>query len=313
MRLSTVECMGSENRRADWRGRARRLALGTLPLALLLVAGCGTFNKARPRAGVDRSPTTVGRQPAGSRSASLASIINDTIQQGHYAEGEVALRRYLAQHPGDQAARGMLRQLTAAPESELGSKSRDYTVQPGDSYSSLAARYLGDASLFVVLARYNNSTNPSDLRVGQTVRLPVSGRASNEVERANISETSPEREIHPTPAAVAEDVSPTTSARQWQAQSMSLLGKGQKREALRRLDHALTLDPQLKSSGPAEAPLRRQLVGNYHEQAVVLYRDQHLDAAIALWDRVLAIDPTFEPAVIYRTRALELKRRLKQL
>jgi hypothetical protein len=44
----------------------------------------------------------------------------------------------------------------------------------------------------------------------------------------------------------------------------------------------------------------------------VLYRDQHLDEAIALWDRVLAIEPDFEPAVVYRARAVELKQRLKQ-
>jgi tetratricopeptide (TPR) repeat protein len=45
---------------------------------------------------------------------------------------------------------------------------------------------------------------------------------------------------------------------------------------------------------------------------VVLYRDQQLDKAIALWNRVLAIAPNYEPAVAYRARALELKQRLKQ-
>jgi tetratricopeptide (TPR) repeat protein len=55
------------------------------------------------------------------------------------------------------------------------------------------------------------------------------------------------------------------------------------------------------------------LLGSYHERAVVLYRDQQLDQAIALWDHVLAIDPSYERAVIYRARAVELQQRLKQL
>ena len=56
----------------------------------------------------------------------------------------------------------------------------------------------------------------------------------------------------------------------------------------------------------------KDLVATFHQRAIVLYRDQQLDPAIALWDRVLAIDPGYEPATVYRTRALELKQRLKQ-
>jgi len=65
--------------------------------------------------------------------------------------------------------------------------------------------------------------------------------------------------------------------------------------------------------GPQAAALREQLLASYHERAIVLYRDQQLDQAIALWDRILAINPNYEPAVIYRARALELKHRLKQI
>ncbi|HTM29615.1 MAG TPA: LysM domain-containing protein, partial [Rhodanobacter sp.] len=58
--------------------------------------------------------------------------------------------------------------------------------------------------------------------------------------------------------------------------------------------------------------LRSQLLDSYHERAIVLYRDQQLDQAIVLWNRVLAIAPGYEPAVVYRARALELKQRLRQ-
>ena len=54
-------------------------------------------------------------------------------------------------------------------------------------------------------------------------------------------------------------------------------------------------------------------VQKYHEAALVAYRKQDLDNAIALWNKALAIDPNYEPALGYRARAQELQRRLNQL
>ena len=93
---------------------------------------------------------------------------------------------------------------------------------------------------------------------------------------------------------------------------MALLGQGHQQQALARLDEALLINPRLQSSGPEAASLRQQLVVSYHQRAIVLYRNQQLDPAISLWDHVLAIDPGYEPAVVYRARARELKQRLKQ-
>lgn len=287
-----------------------------LPMAILAVVGCAPLSKSRARVNVQRFPSAAGKSPvaaAHDSSSSLAEIVNEKIQHGRYAEGERALRQHLAEHPGDGAAQTMLHQLTVDPTQMLGSGARDYTVKPGDSYSSLAARYLGDASLFVVLARYNGSGNPSDLRVGQTVRLPLSA-SGGEATAGPVADTSPVRESTPSssPAAAMADASPDARARRLQDESVVLFKQGKKQAALNHLDQALLIQPKLKSNGAVATSLRKQLVANYHEQAVVLYRDQKLDPAIALWDRVLAIDPGFEPAIIYRTRALELKNRLKQ-
>ncbi|MDE2054147.1 MAG: LysM peptidoglycan-binding domain-containing protein [Xanthomonadaceae bacterium] len=241
-------------------------------------------------------------------------MVNDELQLGRYAEGESALRRYLKQHPGDRPAQAMLRQLTADPRQMLGAPSGTHVVQAGDSYSSLAARYLGDPSLFLILARYNGSTNPSVLRLGETVRLPLSAKrlsmASDTAEPGADSAESGAAAGATAAAPVAE--SAALKARRLQKESLALLDQGHKNQALARLDQALLVDPQLKPAGTGAAALRRQLLAAYHERAIVLYRDQHLDQAIALWDRVLAIDPNYEPAVIYRARALDLKHRLKQ-
>jgi tetratricopeptide (TPR) repeat protein len=250
---------------------------------------------------------------------SLAEIIDTQLQRGHYTEGEQSLHHFLAQHPGDRRAKAMLHQLTANPERWLGRQSQAHVVQAGESYSSLAGRYLGDPRLFLILARYNHSTNPSLLRVGETVQLPSTARTSAPAaagaDGADQDAAAAAAGSAPTtaPETAPANESSSAKAQRLQRESVALLAQGHKEQALARLDQALTVDPQLKPDGSQAVKLRKDLVTSFHQRAIVLYRDQRLDQAIALWDRVLAIDPTFEPAIVYRTRALELKHRLKQL
>lgn len=294
--------------------RARALMVGLLLAGGL--GGCAQLRQLKSRMGThDTSapPSAPASAPVPSQTPApepaptpLRAIVSDQLQLGRYAEGERQLRRYLDAHPDDRAAQGLLRQLTADPEQALGHASRDYVVRPGDSYSTLAARYLGDGGRFLILARYNGSTNPSMLRVGQTLRLPASRLAA--------AGASDEGEAAPTsPASTAPvDASATAKARRLQDESLALLHKGQRSQALERMDQALDADPKLPPANADAQSLRKQLVSVYHQRAIVLYRDQQLDQAISLWDRVLAIQPDFEPATVYRARALELKQRLKQ-
>ena len=291
-----------------------------LPLLVLAgLAGCAQVSTLKnkvddrlsgsPRVSVERAAPEAAADTA--PPPSLGAIINDDLQRGRYDEGGRALRRYLAANPGDRAAQSMLHQLTADPVHELGARSRSYTVQPGDSYSTLAARYLGDAQHFLILARYNGSANPSVLRKGQTLRLPLAAASSGTPPPATAANADTVAPVAADAASVPGE-STAAKARRLQRASVSLLEQGRKDQALAQLDEALSLDPRLKPSGPQAAAMRQQLLTAYHQRAIVLYRDQKLDPAIALWDHVLAIDPSYEPAVVYRARALELKQRLKQ-
>lgn len=304
-------------------GLVRASVVGSL-LALLLT-GCVSTGKIKSRPMV--RPAAV--EPAASQpvvvpvgETSLKGIVNNQILRGNYAEGERSLRAYLVQHPGDHPAEALLRQLTVDPRKMLGRQSSVYVVQPGDSYSTLAARYLGNANLFLVLARYNGSTNPSILRAGENLRMPSSAMADGQadgpvdgpVAAQSTAPAEPIDSLPPTaPASEMTVESSSVKATRLQRESVALMKRGKSTQALSRLDQALTLDPQLMPSGSAEVSLRKQLVASYHQRAIVLYRDQKLDQAITLWDRALAINPEFEPALIYRARAMELKRRLKQL
>ena len=295
-------------------------------LAVLAVSGCAQMGRHKSR--VDQpAPVSTAVIPAAPvaepvSDLSLAEIIDNQLQRGHYTEGEQSLHHYLAQHPGDRPAKAMLHQLTANPERWLGRQSQAHVVQAGESYSSLAGRYLGDPGLFLILARYNHSTNPSLLRVGETVQLPSAARTSAPAAAGSAGADGADQGAAAAAAGSAPTTAPATApvnesssakAQRLQRESVVLLDQGHQQQALTRLDEALTADPQLKPDGSEAVKLRKDLVTSFHQRAIVLYRDQRLDQAIALWDRVLAIDPKFEPAIVYRTRALELKHRLKQL
>ena len=301
-----------------------------------LTGGDGKTAEPRP---VDESTVA---PPADRRS--LDAILED-LQRGGYARGRRDLARYLERHPDDVVARAVMRQLTADPEEVLGRQSHEYTVRPGDSYSALAARYLGDAGLFLILARYNGSENPSDLRVGETLRLPGPARPTRAEPMNSADEGQPARRqldhapipSRQTAAALAlpdtplpsfqpsdgDESRPNTSAtsatdgkrraERLQEEGLALLADDRPEAALERFEAALAEQAGIEPAASRAPALRERLVNEYHERAILRYRNQQLDEAIALWNRVLAIDPSFEPARTYRARARELQRRVDQL
>lgn len=291
-------------------------------VGVAMVTGCAPVKALRSKilpTSVTTETTPV-RTGSSRRSSPSFQAIVSMLQRGSYAHGERQLRQYLARHPGDRPAQAMLQQLTVDPKRSLGSSWKPYVVQSGDSYSSLAERYLGDSQSFLILARYNGSTNPSLLQAGETVRLPLSGTLNTDSgpREGSVADTpatpDPIDAATPLPSDdVAIAATSMTRAERLQRESLALLDNGQHDQAMARLGEALTIEPALKPAGPKAATLREQLLGSYHQRAIVLYRNQKLDQAIALWDRILAINPAYEPAVIYRARALDLKQRLKQI
>ncbi|MDA3915312.1 LysM domain-containing protein [Oleiagrimonas sp.] len=301
--------------------RLRNLLASGL-VAVVVLSGCAQVQKVgnllhqdKLAARIQRTPDTANApQMPVDTSLSLKNIINNQLVVGHYTKGRQMLGEYLHAHPEDHAAKDMMRQLTVDPHKMLGQRSVPHVVQPGESYSTLAEHYLGDSSRFLILARYNDSENPSLLRVGQVVRLPVAAMDKAEANPSIPGQGGNAGPADESPAKQAD--TPQTrlaNARALQDQSLHLLDQGQKSKAMARLGQALQLDPTLPPDGSKEKALRKDLIASYHQRAIVLYRDQKLNQAIALWDQVLAIDPNYEPAVIYRARAKELKSRLKQL
>jgi len=84
-------------------------------------------------------------------------------------------------------------------------------------------------------------------------------------------------------------------------------------QALAAYERALSIRPDVEPAKTRRVALRTALVEDYHRAAVVHFRNQRVDESLALWDKALALDPGFQPAIGYRTRALEIKRRLDRL
>ena len=319
----------------------RRIHIGRAGLIALLAglsAGCAQLSAIDARlqglTGQSTPSSEVASPGDGESEAaprSLDAILAD-LQRGQYRQGRRDLGRYLERHPDDAVARAVLQQLEADPARVLGEESHRYVVRPGDSYSALAQRHLGDAGLFLILARYNDSSNPSDLRVGEVVRLPGPPSGESVASSTSVEAGAPaRRSLDPAPRPSRETVEalalpdaplpalrpgeadnePTAQA--LQRRGLALLEQGEREAALGQLEAALKRDPSLEPAASRVPSLREDLVADYHQRAILRYRNQSLDEAIALWNRVLAIDPAFEPARSYRARARELQRRLEDL
>ncbi|MEW8507083.1 MAG: LysM peptidoglycan-binding domain-containing protein [Candidatus Thiodiazotropha sp.] len=94
------------------------------------------------------------------------------LEQGDYENARLQLTWALQEKPTLQIATNLLEQMDVDPIDHLGMKSFFYDVEPGDSLSIIAKKFLDDPLKFVVLARYNKLENPSKLAPGQRIRVP---------------------------------------------------------------------------------------------------------------------------------------------
>jgi murein DD-endopeptidase MepM/ murein hydrolase activator NlpD len=106
---------------------------------------------------------------------------------GAVAAAQRELELALCGDPRQEMAQELMRQIQTPADRLFGSESFPYVVQPGDSLSRIADEFLGDAFLFYALARYNRLGNPSQLKAGQTVRIPVTEHSRTRAERGDVT------------------------------------------------------------------------------------------------------------------------------
>jgi len=94
------------------------------------------------------------------------------LEAGHEDQATVELQRALQADPANKLALLLLKQIQTDPVALLGRENFTYRVQPGESLSRIAGRFLGDVHLFYALARYNDIPVPRQLQGGLSIKVP---------------------------------------------------------------------------------------------------------------------------------------------
>ncbi|MBI1179383.1 MAG: LysM peptidoglycan-binding domain-containing protein [Alphaproteobacteria bacterium] len=94
------------------------------------------------------------------------------LETGEAGQAKAELQQYIAETPNSKVAQGLLAQIDTPIKDYFPEESFTVTIAPGESLSTLAQTFLRDPLKFFVLARYNGIENPSQISVGQTIRIP---------------------------------------------------------------------------------------------------------------------------------------------
>ena len=226
----------------------------------------------------------------------------EMLEAGEAQAAEELLEAVLRTEPGQRRAQSLLRQIREDPRTLLGSDSFAHRVQPGESLSLIAQRFLKDPMLFYALARYNGIAVPRQLAGGQLIRVP--GRAP-----AGGVDTEPPPQVavpapvpRPAPAPPAAPPTPTTPP---VAAERPAAPPAQPPEP----------DPEVAATAQAARAAREReaSIARHMREARSAFARQDLDGAIRQWDALLKIDPDNRTAQLERQKAVDLQERLRRL
>ena len=168
----------------------------------------------------------------------------ELLEVGNEDQAVAELQRALQADPNNRLAASLMKQIQADPLAMLGRESFAYRVQPGETLSRIAQRFLGDIHLFYILARYNDIKTPRQLQGGQLIKIP--GKAPPPAPAPP-----PARPQAPAPAAASAPVDDGRAAeRERQAKinvatkaARSAFARQDLATAIRQWDVVLELDP----------------------------------------------------------------------
>ncbi|WP_165374823.1 LysM peptidoglycan-binding domain-containing protein [Sphingomonas montana] len=236
--------------------RGGPIAIATL---LALLSACSHKDAVELAPLPEPPPLATAPNPAAPQTApnlnarQRTALIYDLMNRGEADQARAEARRLQSDYPTNRAAADLLEQIDGDPKALFGTDSFAYVVRPGDTFPTLAARFLGAGSKFYALARYNGIAVPSTLQPGQTIMIP--GRQRDPAPLRERRAPRPPRRAGVTsgaaqgaPAAVAIPVprgpraDPGRAARLRRA-GLEQMNAGSIGRAVQLLQRATTLDP----------------------------------------------------------------------
>jgi hypothetical protein len=172
------------------------------------------------------------------------------LEKGQEDQAKKRLRAVLKRSPNDAPAQLLLDSIERDPKELLGPESYPYTVKPGETWTSLAERLLGNRLKFYQLARYNGLSAAIPLSPGQGVRIPgepprpPAPRPEPRKDTPAPAPSTPKpKPSAPKPAAPTQPIGNPSAARQARAAGLAALNQGKVAQAVALLRRAASLDP----------------------------------------------------------------------
>lgn len=196
----------------------RRIRLVSLGAVVVLLGGCETAGQRADQdleaaVAAPSAPEAVIQPEEGLSPRERLRRAIKLLGVGQAATARAELEAYLIEVPESRIATALLEQIGADPEASLGREHFLYVMRAGDSLSTVAKEYLGDALSFYLLARYNGIENPSLIKAGRRIKIPGTRPAGAAQRTATESQGAAQPRVVPeaTPAATG-DVAATTMA-----------------------------------------------------------------------------------------------------
>ncbi|WP_300379067.1 LysM peptidoglycan-binding domain-containing protein [Henriciella sp.] len=185
----------------------------------------------------DPAPEIKKEAPLTTRERTQRAI--QLLDKGEEALALIEIEAMLAINPDNATAVKLLDQIRTDPVELLGESHKLHNVQPGETTSSLAQDFLGDALFFYALSRYNDLEAPNRLMAGQSLRIPTRfGDMAGDREEQELV-TAPSSQPEPVQAVSATDVAAANALR---LQALEQLNTGNTDRAVSLLRRARGLD-----------------------------------------------------------------------
>jgi len=177
------------------------------------------------------------------------------LDRGEPAAAKRRIERALERDPMNPSLMVLLQGIEGDAKEALGPTSYAYTVQPGDTMSGLAERFLGNRLKSYQLAQYNGIDTPADLVAGAELRIPGRPpRPDPEPRSTPARNTPPPSTSRERPAATAPKPDPEpepparksadpAAAQRARSAGLTALNQGKIPQALTLLRRAAALDP----------------------------------------------------------------------
>ncbi|MGE0665651.1 MAG: LysM peptidoglycan-binding domain-containing protein [Sphingomonadales bacterium] len=138
------------------------------------------------------------------------------LETGEAGQAKAELLQYLVDVPeNNRRAQALLSQIESPIEEYFPPENFTVVVGPGESISTLSQTFLGDALKFYALSRYNGIGNPSQVSVGQTIKIPRTPQtlAAKDARDKGVTEKPAAPEAALAAAVEAEEEAPAADAK----------------------------------------------------------------------------------------------------